>query len=494
LFSGTIRNADFDPFTRTFEITATDIREDAKDYDPSWVNSEVFQEAISGTVEFSASDKTKVYGTGTAFLSELRPGQRIFNATDDPFGTPWTGNATSGSGDNLLEDTSANWVEDSLVGKRAYHPENHLSAQIKSNTNTEVYVRSKQYTPTWASGDSYIIRPGFDEAISIKSIESDTELTLEFEYPGTSGSGKTAKRVWGLYYDRVNGSTSDPLEEAVAGLDAEWAVLEVDKSGDFRVTSCQAKETPDVTFDSDDFLFHSVKMTHHDPSQIINYVVYNVTEDYQIDYKYRVTQEVTMSMPSKSVMASLRSASQAGLWALTDPNDETDISDLGDPPYTFDVECEAEWTQQKRQRFSMLGFKCTDSIEKYGLKCGQVKNISINHDSFDESRTYWSTIIDPSGPDVNKRFINNRIEPDGFTITNLLSGLARAIILESHRLITVSMELPIYVDASRALTIQGSFPNLEFRGKVKKYTHTYISDTGEAITKIEISVLPPLDL
>jgi hypothetical protein len=77
---------------------------------------------VTGTVEFSSSNKKKVYGSGTSFLSEVSIGDSVYNYTDD---------------DRRLD-----------------------------------------------AGET-------DIPIIVKSIESNTELTLMHDYRGQTGPGKT---------------------------------------------------------------------------------------------------------------------------------------------------------------------------------------------------------------------------------------------------------------------------------------------------------------
>ena len=105
---------------------------------------------------------------------------------------------------------------------------------------------------------------------------------------------------------------------------------------------------------------------------------------------------------------------------------------------------------------------------------------------------YDNSVGTPVTSFLNQCVNNKTKKPEWFTIKNILSGMARAEILESHRLITVSLQLPIYVDASRTLTIQGDFPNLQFRGKTIRYAHEYQADTGRAVTSMDIAIIPPL--
>jgi hypothetical protein len=80
--------------------------------------------SLTGTAEFSAADKKKVYGTGTAFTTEVKPGDLILNYTDD----------------------------------------------------------------------LYVLTEDFFAVIGIvKSIEDDEELTLVFDFQGTTGTGKNAR-------------------------------------------------------------------------------------------------------------------------------------------------------------------------------------------------------------------------------------------------------------------------------------------------------------
>jgi hypothetical protein len=54
------------------------------------------------------------------------------------------------------------------------------------------------------------------------------------------------------------------------------------------------------------------------------------------------------------------------------------------------------------------------------------------------------------------------------------------------------MQMAIYTGASRDLTIAGTFPNLQFRGKTIRYRHEYNADTGRAVTAMEVAVIPPI--
>lgn len=90
------------------------------------VQTEYFPDdfTVTGTVEFSTVDKTKVYGTGTDFLTSVNIGDWVYNGTDDEYEV-----------DSGLSDIPA----------------------------------------------------------QVKSIESDTELTLTESYQGQAGAGKTLK-------------------------------------------------------------------------------------------------------------------------------------------------------------------------------------------------------------------------------------------------------------------------------------------------------------
>jgi hypothetical protein len=497
LFTGRLREATFDPFMRVFDCKATDLREDAKDYGPEWLEGDLFQAAITGTLDFSTGNKKKVYGTGTYFNSELRPGQRIFNATNDPVGAKPSGTATANgapfSGIAALTDSSASWVQDSLAGKYAYNTSHAgWSGRIVSNTATVAYVSVIEGNG-WSVGDGYRISPGLNRATAIASIESDTELTLEFEYPGTCGTGKTGKRLWGLYFEPLSGSATDTLDKAIKALDAEWATLEVDKSGNFRISDCRAKATADLVLGPADFVFHSVTMVHHDPQQVVNLVSYDVTEDYQLRWTYLAVNRVANAdEEADSIVSQLRSgASGVGEWKLKTP---TAAGLLGaGPPYTFDVIHEATWEQQRRTFLCRQGFKNTASIAKYGLKPLEQK-IALDHGAVSGAKTWGYSDTNYTAPlrYLTVQCRNNHKEPEGFTIKSMLAGLARAKMLESHRLITVPMQMAMYANASRDLTIEGSFPNLRFRGKTTRYRHEYDADTGRAVTTMEVAVMPPL--
>jgi hypothetical protein len=189
-------------------------------------------------------------------------------------------------------------------------------------------------------------------------------------------------------------------------------------------------------------------------------------------------------------MSMLRSVAQAGQWELTAPLDEDSLG--SGPPYTFDVEHKAEWTQQKRAR-AYVAFKAEGSIGKYGLRCSQIKALSANHAALNSTKTFWTYGTESQhSATYTKRGVKNRKEPRGFSLRNLLAGFARSEMLESHRLITASMELPLYANISRAHTVQGDFPNLQFRGKVTKYMHSIHFESGEEVTAIDVAVIPPL--
>jgi hypothetical protein len=51
------------------------------------IQTENFPESFTatGTVEFSTVDKTKVYGTGTDFLTSVNIGDWVYNVTDDDY-------------------------------------------------------------------------------------------------------------------------------------------------------------------------------------------------------------------------------------------------------------------------------------------------------------------------------------------------------------------------------------------------------------------------
>jgi hypothetical protein len=95
----------------------------------------------TGTVEFSETNKKKIYGDGTAFLSEINVGDWVLNTTDDIMA--------------LIDDDAMRF------------------------------------------------------AGIVKSIESDTELTLKFDFPGTTGSGKS---MWIYYCENDVDITGDLID------------------------------------------------------------------------------------------------------------------------------------------------------------------------------------------------------------------------------------------------------------------------------------------